>query len=190
MTRKALKMSSQLGFIMLTVMMVLSLTGFCCRDHHSPKHFYRCLPQCHPTKSFFEDGLLVLRNSGGFEHQSLFVIRNISGRTVFLDHLRQDSSVSAGWGSHIGPSHVSAFILDQPSMPFTCSIKSRKGLLGAPYHCVPCESVLCVCPIPLNEMLVGTEGTYWVIENESNMSNFMGDIEAKGIIIPVIRPDH
>jgi hypothetical protein len=191
MTRNVFKRSSQLGCVMLAVMIVLSLTGFCnrnpaCKRHYeSPNHFYRCLPQCHPTKTFFDEGLLVLRNSGGFENQTLFVIRNISGRTVYLDHTDQNSDMSAGWGSHIGPHNVSAFILDKPSMPFTCSIKSRKGLMGPPYHCVPCHCVLSVCPIQTADMLVGTEGSYWVIENESNMSNFMGDIESKGIIIPV-----
>ena len=129
--------------------------------------FQRCFPHCSKSGLSCINGQLHFQaQHGPGYHQSLYILRNTSGRTVYINHPRQQHAVSAGWHSFIEPHHVSAFSLDEPRFDMICSIRRSFGWLDLNnYQCVPCQKYLQVCRVPNAQFTVGDEGTFWLAEN-------------------------
>ena len=93
----------------------------------------------------------------------LFMIYNRSPTTIWLDHLIEQRSASAGWGSQLEPKHWSAIIISDALFYLSCNYKIASGEIKR----LNCAKAVMVCH--MNNIKIKNQqsmnSNFWVGEN-------------------------
>jgi hypothetical protein len=116
--------------------------------------------QCNNEGFSFTSKELILNTDNNAGVQRLFIIKNVGGYTVLVNHNTPNTpGAHAGWASKIDGGNASAIAINQPNFSLFCM-----GYKPPQFGVVNCQSVLSVCAYP---PLKNGVGNFWVAENKS-----------------------
>jgi hypothetical protein len=105
---------------------------------------------------------------------SLTMIHNISDSDVWVTHLNQKGTASAGWSSRLQSSQWSALIHDKHTFKINC-IESKPGHEQQ----VSCAEAIAVCQWKITKLPEKASGTFWAGENKP-LFELIAYIERRG----------
>lgn len=106
---------------------------------------------------------LLLAPSTQKDRQRLYVFHNDSKYPVTLGLAPAGTMASAGWDTQLPPQHWTALVLARTDFRIQCDFLKKGKTLSA-----PCSDLIRVCQIAEPDFMIGTEGTYWLAEDQSS----------------------
>ncbi len=119
-------------------------------------------PPCAPVKIKVVNHTVVLEGlSAAMPAGQLFYIKNMSDKSLWLDHPGKQGSASAGWSSYLRPHNWSALFLNKKDFTLTCSAINPGNVDE-----LDCGKVLAVCVPPHATLNKNRKGSYWLLEDK------------------------
>ncbi len=128
---------------------------------------------CHPIKPASHQDSLILE--GDAKTGKLYLIHNMSQKSIWLDQASKHVSASAGWSSYLRPGNWAALVLNRKDFPLTCSV-IQPGQVAT----LNCATALSVCEPQHVSLQSIHKGSYWVVEDKS-WDVVVKALEKKGI---------
>jgi len=108
-----------------------------------------------PAKISSQGNRIALLNEG----TKIYLIHNISAKSIWVDHPSKKQSASAGWASFITPGNWSALLIDKKNFIINCSQIKPGEVVD-----LNCNNTIAVYLYP---MPTQKKGTYWLVEDKS-----------------------
>ncbi|MDR3478937.1 MAG: hypothetical protein P4M14_13015 [Gammaproteobacteria bacterium] len=124
-----------------------------------PKAVVASTLSCAPIKSKPQDQNILLPGANSQGLPQLYLLKNISSKSVWLDHTAKKPSMSAGWSSYLRPGNGSAILLDKKDFSLTCSLIEPGKVVS-----LKCGQAISVCVA--KPLLTKRKGSYWLIEDK------------------------
>jgi hypothetical protein len=129
---------------------------------------------CVPMKLKSHDKNIVLE--GTPETGQIFLIKNQSPKSVWIDHPVKHPSASAGWSSYIRTNEWSALFLDKKDFSLNCSV-----IQPGKVETLDCAQALSVCkPSHLTYTSTTRKGSFWLVEGKP-LKELMKALEKRGV---------
>jgi hypothetical protein len=136
---------------------------------------------CQPLKMKSQNKNLILDGSNATNGQ-IFLLRNQSQKSVWLDHPGKHTSASAGWSSYLRPGEWSALLLDKKDFSLSCS-----SIQPGKVETLDCAQALSVC-IPLHfSFTTSKKGSFWLVEGKSP-KDLLKALELHGVAFSKVNP--
>ncbi len=116
---------------------------------------------CMPLTLKTENKNFILPGIEKSHTKKVFVFKNISSRSIWLDH-PEHTSASAGWSSYLRVNHASALQLNRKSFSLSCAVITPGNV-----EYLNCEKVVSVCLLSQEEEKSNHKGTFWLAEDKS-----------------------
>lgn len=108
-----------------------------------------------PAKTSSQGNKVVILNEG----TKIYLIHNVSAKSIWIDHPTKKQSASAGWASFITPGNWSALLIDKKNFIISCSQIKPGEVVD-----LNCNNTIAVFLYPISTQ---KKGTYWLVENKS-----------------------
>lgn len=132
-------------------------------------------PSCLPIKNRSQHNSIVLGDVIAPTAQ-LYFLKNISKKSIWLDHDSKHPSASAGWSSYLRPGQWSALLLDKKDFSLNCAV-IQPGRVTY----VNCAQAISVCLPPHLVINAKRKGSYWLVEDKS-WEDLLKILTKKGVI--------
>jgi len=108
----------------------------------------------------------IILNNTSTTQANLYILKNRSTNSLWLQHEPKHPSASAGWSSQLGSGHVSAIWMLKPHFYLKCQVANEKGM----FVDVSCKKnievkILAICKMPK----LASQSSYWVVENQKKL---------------------
>lgn len=100
--------------------------------------------------------------SGSAQTGSMYLIHNISQKSIWLDHADKRASASAGWSSYLRPGNWAALFLNRKDFTLSCSVISPGKV-----ETLNCAEALSLCEPQSLTLKSNHKNSYWVVEDKS-----------------------
>lgn len=92
----------------------------------------------------------------------LYFLKNVSKKSLWLDHPTKRAAASAGWSSYLRPGQWSAIVMDKKDFALSCAV-----IAPGQVEYLDCATAIAVC-IPQHLVVTSMrKGTYWFVEDKS-----------------------
>jgi len=119
------------------------------------------IPKCEKEGFSFAGNQLILNTDNSPLIQRVFIIKNIAGYTILMNHNDPNSQGGhTGWATKLSGASISVAAINTRNFSLFCM-----GYNPPQFGMVNCQNVLSVCAFPPQEHGVGT---FWVTENKSD----------------------
>ncbi len=136
--------------------------GLLCFQVHAETSPQKALT-CSPIKIHSQhNNTMVLNSQADASGPTLYLLKNVSKKSLWLDRYTQHPSASAGWASYLRPEQWSALLLDKKELELSCAV-----IQPGTVNYVNCVQAISVC-VP-QHVTVNTKrkGSYWLIEDKT-----------------------
>jgi hypothetical protein len=116
---------------------------------------------CHLNQVYVKHSAVYFNKVRPSITPQVYLIKNTSSSTLFMNHIKANPGAGAGWASSIAPGHWSAIAVSETNFSLVCS----KAFQGKTQQ-VNCRA-LQVCQPSRNGLTIQSEGNYWVAEDKS-----------------------
>ena len=93
--------------------------------------------------------------------QRLYLLHNSTKRPIYVVHNGAHPASRMGWMTRIYPQRFTALALDKDNFELTCEQRDGEKLRQ-----INCSRVIQICRANRPKFIVGTEGSYWLVENQ------------------------
>jgi hypothetical protein len=128
---------------------------------------------CVPMKLKSQNKSIVLEGSP--EAGQIFLIKNQSLKSIWIDHPVKHPSASAGWSSYIRPNEWSALFLDKKDFSLNCSV-----IQPGKVENLDCAQALSVCKPSHLTYTSSRKGSFWLVEGKP-LKELMKALEKRGV---------
>jgi hypothetical protein len=128
---------------------------------------------CVPMKLKSQNKNIVL--DGTSDAGQIFLIKNQSAKSMWIDHPVKHPSASAGWSSYIRADEWSALFLDKKDFSLNCSV-IQPGKVDT----VDCAQTLSVCKPTHLTYTSSRKGSFWLVEGKP-LKELMKALEKRGV---------
>lgn len=160
-----------IGYRILFTVSFFLLSFICCTAEEPGAGFPG---GCKPAGFSFKGDNLVLKTGAG-EEQDLYLLHNISGKPLMLNHPVRNPGASAGWASEIGPGNWSAIAMNIREFELSCAYSG-----AGEYESAPCAKALEACGFANAVFPSDLTGSFWVSEDQKQDA-LLGEIKSRGI---------
>ena len=116
---------------------------------------------CVPMEMKSENKEIILPGADEPHTNKLYIFKNLSAKSIWLDHPVLHPSVSAGWSSYLRMGHSSALLVNRKNFNLSCAV-IQPGKL----EYLDCAKVVSIC-IPKDVIYQSSrKGTYWLAEDK------------------------
>jgi hypothetical protein len=114
---------------------------------------------CAPIKAKIQDQNIVLDGAGSDGLSQLYLLKNTSSKSIWIDHVGKKASANAGWSSYLRPGNGSALLLDKKDFSLTCSLIEPGKVVS-----VKCAQAITVCVT--KSISTKRKGSFWLMEDK------------------------
>jgi len=118
------------------------------------------LRECTPIKTRTDGKNIILSSDLPKGSSQVYYLRNISNKSLWLDHPQRKAGANAGWSSYLRTGNWSALIVNRKEFSVSCAVIQPGNV-----DYLNCSQAITVCTP--NEILARRKGTYWVVEDKS-----------------------
>jgi hypothetical protein len=105
----------------------------------------------------------------------IYLIKNHSKTSIWLDHPAKRSATSAGWSSYLRPDDWSALYIDKKGFTLNCSV-----IQPGKVENLDCEQALTICKPQHLVYSPSRKGSFWLVEGKS-WKELLKGLEKKGV---------
>lgn len=118
---------------------------------------------CTVVKPRLQENNIILEGARApTQTNQAYFIKNVSSKSIWLDHPVKNPSASAGWSSYLRPGNWSVFLLDKKDFALNCSV-----IHPGKVEILNCTQALSICAPKNLAMTTSRKGSYWVVEDKS-----------------------
>lgn len=130
---------------------------------------------CSPIKVESQNKNIILPGIEQRHTTKIYFMKNISDKSLWVDHPVEKRSVSAGWSSYFQPGQWSALLINRKNFAISCAL-IQPGKVS--YQ--DCGKVISVCVPQKVAFEAKRKGSYWLVENKS-WDDLLKLLEKKGL---------
>ncbi len=105
----------------------------------------------------------------------IYFLKNISQKSLWLDHPVEHVAASAGWSSYLRPGNSSALLVNRKNFTISCAVISPGKV-----DYLDCEKAIAVCVPKQATMTTNRKGVYWLAEDQS-AEELLKTLEKRGV---------
>ncbi|MEO8402209.1 MAG: hypothetical protein ABI597_10515 [Gammaproteobacteria bacterium] len=119
--------------------------------------------KCSPVEMTSQNNNLILSGVDQKHQSQVYIFKNLSSHSIWLDHPVEKRSSSAGWSSYLRVGNSSALMVNRKNFSISCEV-IKPGKVDT----LDCAKVISVCaPNHIEILKTDKKGTYWLAENQS-----------------------
>jgi len=130
---------------------------------------------CLPLEMKSENKEIVLPGPDDPHTNKLYIFKNLSTKSIWLDHPVLHPSVSAGWSSYLRMGHSSALSVNRKNFNLSCAV-IQPGKL----EYLDCAKVISICEPKDVNYKSSRKGTYWLSEDKP-WDDLMAALAKRGV---------
>lgn len=116
---------------------------------------------CTPVEIKIENKNIILPGPDQPRTSKVYVFKNLTTASIWIDHPVAHPSASAGWSSYLRAGNSSALMLNRKNFAISCAV-----IKPGKVENLNCAKAISVC-MPGNMVITTTrKGTYWLAEDE------------------------
>lgn len=131
-------------------------------------------PNCQSLKLKSQNKNIMLSGSDAATGQ-IYLIKNHSGTSIWLDHPGKRSATSAGWASYLRPNDWSALYIEKKGFAINCSV-----IQPGKEENLDCVQALTICQPQHLTYTATHKGSFWLVEGKS-WDELLKGLEKKGV---------
>ncbi len=132
---------------------------------------------CVSIETSSENKEIILPGSNDPQTGKIYFIKNVTEKSIWLDHPVLHPSVSAGWSSYLRPNHLSAILVNRKDFNLSCAV-IKPGKL----EYLDCAKAISICVPKDASYKSNRKGTYWLAEDKP-MDELMKALAKRGVKI-------
>jgi hypothetical protein len=111
----------------------------------------------------------------GVETNPIYLIKNHTKKSIWLDHPVKHIGASAGWASYLKSGDWSALVVDKRDFSLSCSV-----IAPGKMETLDCAQALSVCHPAHLVYNPHRKGTFWLVEGK-NWKDMLKVLQARGV---------
>lgn len=117
---------------------------------------------CVPVQAKSQGDNMVIVNTGAAENVSqVYLLKNTSTKSLWLDHPIKNPSASAGWSTYLRTGNGSALLLDKKEFALSCSVIEPGKVTS-----MNCVKAISLCLVKKPQKNSHRKGSYWLVEDK------------------------
>ena len=137
-----------------------------------PANFFTV--SCAPIKIKAQNSIIMLDGNTSGSSQ-IYLIKNHSQKSIWLDHPSKRTTASAGWSSYLRPNEWSAVLIDKKGFALSCAVIEPGKVEN-----LDCEAALTVCRPPHLVYNPSRKGSFWLVEGKT-WKEMVKALEKRGV---------
>ena len=128
---------------------------------------------CTPTKVLKSQNKNIILEGATDTH--VYLIKNHTQKSIWLDHPGKHSGASAGWSSYLKPGDWSALLVEKHDFSVSCSV-----IAPGKMETLDCAQSLSVCKPMHLAYTSHRKGTFWLVEGKP-WKELLKGLQARGV---------
>ncbi len=133
--------------------------------------------QCIPLEINSENKEIILPGPEEARKNKLYVVKNLTDKSIWLDHPVLHPSASAGWSSYLRKNNASALIVNRKNFNLNCAV-IKPGKVDY----LDCAKAVSICSPKEVLFKSSRKGTYWIAEDQS-WEELMKTLDKRGLMV-------
>ncbi|HSW69602.1 MAG TPA: hypothetical protein VLI69_05580 [Gammaproteobacteria bacterium] len=117
---------------------------------------------CVPLDMQSENKEIVLPGPDQTHASQIYFFKNLTEKSIWLDHPVLHPSASAGWSSYLRAGHASAILVNRKNFNLNCAV-----IKPGKVEYLDCAKAISVCMPKEMTLKSARKGTYWLVEDKS-----------------------
>ena len=135
---------------------------------------------CTPIELKSADKNIALQGPEKGQPSRIYFIKNMSSKSIWIDHVVTQASASAGWATFLHAGHWSAFLLNRKNFLMSCAV-----ILPGKVDYLDCKKAVSVCvPKTVSMDAISRKSTYWLAEDKS-WDDLLKALAKRKVVVPV-----
>lgn len=130
---------------------------------------------CNPKMVGYQGDNLVLGTQSSSRLYRVYVLYNATYQPILMSHLTGGHILDLPMPSVIQPGNWSAILVDENNFTMNCQDHSGSG------YGISCVNAIMGCELAVSEVMLSSQGEYWITENNDNHSSLFSSIRGEGI---------
>lgn len=118
-------------------------------------------PVCSPIQAKPQAQNMLIENKSADNTSQVYLLKNTSTKSLWIDHPVKNPSASAGWSSYLRPGNGAALLLDKKEFSLSCSVIAPGKVIA-----MNCVDAISLCVMNKGQKNSHRKGSYWLVEDK------------------------